>query len=322
MTENKLEFGIVNVYKPVGMTSFSVVSRIRKIFSVKKAGHCGTLDPFASGVLPVCIGKATRVIRYMDKYDKTYRCGMVFGRATDTQDVEGKTVLQHDISDKESRELQNSDYQIIREAFSRFHGKIWQKPPMYSALKVDGKPLYAYARDGVTLEIPPRQVQIYNLQVERIYMQDVLRADFSVTCSKGTYIRTICHDVGEITGLFGHADTLERTGCGLFTKESSHTLEELEDLAGKGRLCSILLPEDTALMHLPRMQISKEEAKKVRMGQHLAFSLCRERLAKLFPKEDYLDRLLPAYLNDQLVCVFRIVRREGTFYLSFERVFA
>jgi len=317
------KFGIVNVYKPVGMTSFSVVSRIRRIFSEKKAGHCGTLDPFACGVLPVCVGKATRVVRFMEQYGKTYRCTMVFGKATDTQDVEGTVLHERNITKTEQKALEASDYQKIRDAFLKFSGDIMQTPPMYSALKVDGKPLYAYAREGKVLEIKPRKVTIHNLSVERIYYDgELLRADFTVSCSKGTYIRTIANDVGEDTGFFGYAEKLERTACGPFTMDTAFTLEALEQLLEKESLEDALLPETMAIPHLFHLSLSSEEARRIRLGQRLPFSSFEARLEEIFGKNPYLDQYIAAYEEGALVAVLQPVQKDFVKLMKIERVFS
>src|SRR5664280_2365060 len=150
MTDKNSFSGIINVNKPVGLTSFQVVGRIRKLLGVKKVGHCGTLDPFASGVLPVCVGKATRVVRYMDGYDKTYRCTAHFGASTDTQDREGKVTGGRMPQEDELERMKADDFAALRKLFSELDGDKDQMPPMYSAIKMAGRPLYEYARQGIT----------------------------------------------------------------------------------------------------------------------------------------------------------------------------
>ena len=316
------DFGIVNVYKPVGMTSFSAVRRIRHIFSVKKAGHCGTLDPFASGVLPVCIGKATRIVRYMDDYDKTYRCTMIFGKSTDTMDSEGVVVDSREPDPDLWRSMASSDYSDIRSSFSHFMGELWQTPPMYSALKVKGRPLYSYAREGIELDIQPRKIVIHSLSVERIYYSDVLRADFFVSCSKGTYIRKICHDIGLETGLLGYAEKLERTSCGPFSTKNSYTPDELEVLLENGELRTSILPENVAVSHFPRIDLAPEEAVRIRLGQRLPTALFAERLSRYLSIDDFTDSRVAAYEDGALVCIFRTIPQDGELQMKIERVFA
>ena len=316
------DFGIINVYKPVGMTSFAVVSRIRRIFAVKKAGHCGTLDPFAEGVLPVCVGKATRVIRYMDGYDKSYRCVMGFGSQTDTEDTEGSVVLTNEPSEGDVARLRGTDFAEIREILSRFQGALEQIPPMYSALKVDGRPLYSYARDGVMLERKARNITVHKLQIHSVSYTDELRADFSVDCSKGTYIRSICRDVGAVSGFYGHAQKLQRTACGPFALETAHTLEALEAYAAEGDVRELLLPETVVLSRLPRLDLTETEAARLRMGQRLPFADFAARIGAVCETEESYGKLFVSFLDDEPVAVLEPSLRDGVPLLGIERVFA
>ena len=218
--------GIINIYKPAGMTSHDVIYKLRKILGIKKLGHTGTLDPLATGVLPVCIGKATRVCEYLDDDFKKYRCTMVLGIETDTQDVTGEIIRKADVSG-----IRPED---VYKAFEGFSGWIDQKPPMYSAVRVKGRRLYEYARAGEEVEVKTRKVFISSLEVEVMdFSHDAgsKKVTFTVECSKGTYIRTICQDVGEELGCGACMESLERLASGRFTVEDAVTLDELRGVA-------------------------------------------------------------------------------------------
>ena len=203
-------FGVLNIYKPKGITSHDVVGIIRKKLNIKQVGHTGTLDPFAEGVLPVCIGKATRLIEYFDD-DKEYLATIQFGSATDTYDIEGniiKTGTKHVTLEQ------------IRDALKNFEGEIIQIPPIYSAIKVNGKKLYEYAREGKEVSIEPRKITVYNIDLKN-FNEETQQAEILINCSKGTYIRSIANDLGETLGCFGHLIKLVRTQAGKFRVESS-----------------------------------------------------------------------------------------------------
>lgn len=218
--------GILNIYKPQGMTSHDVIYKLRKILGIKKLGHTGTLDPLATGVLPVCIGKATRVCEYLDADFKKYRCTMVLGIETDTQDVTGEILRTADTSG-----IMPED---VYKAFEGFSGWIDQKPPMYSAVRVKGRRLYEYARAGEEVEVKTRKIFIKSLEIEAIdfaHDSNSKKVTFTVECSKGTYIRTICQDAGEALGCGASLESLERLASGRFTVEDAVTLDELREAA-------------------------------------------------------------------------------------------
>ena len=212
-------FGFLNVYKPKGKTSHDVVAILRRVTKIKQIGHTGTLDPFAEGVLPICIGKATRLIEYLND-DKAY-IGMVqLGKSTTTYDLEGETV---EVSDK------TPDLEEIENELNNFLGDIEQLPPIYSAIKVNGKKLYEYARKGEEVEIKPRSVNINELKILN-YNQENRILELYIKCSKGTYIRSIAHDLGKNLGCFGHLIKLVRVKAGDFEVENSIKLEDLTDI--------------------------------------------------------------------------------------------
>lgn len=212
-------FGFLNVYKPKGKTSHDVVAILRRVTKIKQIGHTGTLDPFAEGVLPICIGKATRLIEYLND-DKAYIGTVQLGKSTTTYDLEGETV---DVSDK------TPDLEEIENELNNFRGDIEQLPPIYSAIKVNGKKLYEYARKGEEVEIKPRSVNISDLKILN-YDQENRILELYIKCSKGTYIRSIAHDLGKSLGCFGHLIKLVRVKAGDFEVENSIKLEDLADI--------------------------------------------------------------------------------------------
>lgn len=212
-------FGFLNVYKPKGKTSHDVVAILRRVTKIKQIGHTGTLDPFAEGVLPICIGKATRLIEYLND-DKAYIGTVQLGKSTTTYDLEGETV---EVSDK------TPDIEEIENELNNFRGDIEQLPPIYSAIKVNGKKLYEYARKGEEVEIKPRSVNISELKILN-YDQENRILELYIKCSKGTYIRSIAHDLGKNLGCFGHLIKLVRVKAGDFEVENSIKLEDLADI--------------------------------------------------------------------------------------------
>lgn len=210
-------FGVINIYKPKGMTSHDVVGILRKKLNIKQVGHTGTLDPFAEGVLPVCVGKATRLIEYFED-DKEYLATVQFGSQTTTYDLEG------DITQTSSTKITQTD---LEKALEIFQGEILQTPPIYSAIKVNGKKLYEYAREGKEVKIEPRKVTIYKIELKS-FDEIKQQAEISIKCSKGTYIRSIANDLGVNLGCFGHLVKLIRTQAGKFLVGNSVQLDDLD----------------------------------------------------------------------------------------------
>ncbi|KIR01514.1 tRNA pseudouridine synthase B [Lachnospiraceae bacterium TWA4] len=240
--------GVINVYKEKGFTSHDVVAKLRGILHTKKIGHTGTLDPDATGVLPICVGKATKLCEFFTDRSKTYEAVMHLGIVTDTQDITGKilsTTKDKDFADLSREELEENLEKIL----SKFRGPILQIPPMYSALKVNGKKLYEYAREGIEVERKPRPIEIYQLDLGKIEGEFV---HLTVSCSKGTYIRTLCHDIGQELGCGAYMESLERTRVGRFPIEESVTLKQIEQ--GEYTLLSI----EDALSHLEKVVVNKD----------------------------------------------------------------
>ena len=260
--------GIFNIYKPSGITSHDVVRKIRRMMPKKtKVGHGGTLDPAARGVLIVCVGKATKSIEFLMGYDKAYIGELVLGITTDTQDAEGRI-----IKTVEDFVLSIAD---INEAFKRFKGEIWQVPPMYSALKRDGKKLYELARAGQVVEREPRRINVYDLTLLGVIKgsPEVLskgdRVSFKAHVSTGTYIRALCYDIGESLTCGAHLDNLERTQCGPFTSLESCSLNEMEEAFESGNLKEFLMPIERGLMHLPEVRVKDSSVRCVINGVSL-----------------------------------------------------
>ncbi|OXM16030.1 tRNA pseudouridine(55) synthase TruB [Paenibacillus herberti] len=254
--------GILPVWKPAGWTSHDVVAKCRRLLRTKRIGHAGTLDPMVTGVLPLCIGPATRVVEYLQEFPKEYEAVLQFGVSTDTQDLTGEVLEQVD-------EVHLSESNI-REALLSFLGTIVQLPPMYSAVKVDGKRLYELAREGKTVERKPRQAFIHELEVIDLDLnRPHPQVRFRVLCSKGTYIRTLCVDIGEKLGVPAAMAELKRTSSGGFRQEDCVTLEELEQLQQHGEAVLRLLPADRALAHLPMTTAAIPAMRQALQGRHI-----------------------------------------------------
>ena len=236
--------GIFNVYKEKGYTSHDVVARLRGIAGQKKVGHTGTLDPDAEGVLPVCLGKATKVCDVLTDKSKTYQAVLLLGRRTDTQDISGACL--------EERDTSGLAKETVRRAVESFLGDYMQTPPMYSALKVDGKKLYELAREGKTVERKARKVQIHRIEIRKV---DLPRVWIEVECSKGTYIRTLCDDIGELLGVGGCMEELLPTRVGHFRIEDSVRLSELQRYRQEGTLEEHLIPVDSVFADCPRLDV-------------------------------------------------------------------
>ena len=254
--------GVLLLYKPPGMTSHDCVARIRRMLQIKKVGHTGTLDPNVSGVLPICIGKATRIAEFLTGATKTYEGEVTLGIATTTEDSTGEVIAKQ----KVDRIIPRSEIEAV---FHQLTGEIAQTPPMYSAVKVKGKKLYEYARAGIEVERPTRIVTIHELTLldERdAFSGDIVSFRFRVTCSKGTYIRTLAVMIGERLGYPAHMSDLVRTASGPFSLQDCVTFEQLEQYIEHNQLQSVLLPIDKALFHLPKYEINDKVAEKVKNG--------------------------------------------------------
>ncbi len=248
--------GIINVYKEAGFTSHDVVAKLRGILKQKKIGHTGTLDPDATGVLPVCLGKATKLCDMLTDKDKTYEAVLLLGTTTDTEDTSGTVLTTKDVT---------STKEEIVEAVLSFIGEYDQVPPMYSALKVNGKKLYELAREGIVIERKARRIHIHNIEIRDINME-THEVTMSVSCSKGTYIRTLCSDIGEKLGCGGCMKHLIRTKVSRFDIEDSVTLSQIEQLRDEGKLADHIVSIDDMFASYEALIIKEEFSKLIYNG--------------------------------------------------------
>lgn len=277
--------GMINVYKEKGFTSHDVVAKLRGICKQKKIGHTGTLDPDAVGVLPVCLGCATRLCDMLTEKDKEYVAVLRLGVTTDTQDITGKVLAEKEVTESVEK---------VREVISSFEGEQLQIPPMYSALKVNGKKLYELAREGKKIERKARPIVVHEIE---ILSENMPEFTIRVKCSKGTYIRTICHDIGQKLSCGGAMVSLKRTKVGNFGIEDSYTLSRIEDMAKEGRLCEILLPVEKVFEKLPEIRVKEETMKALLNGNQLR-------------REDFLSLSEEALKAEEV----RVYGSDGRFY--------
>jgi tRNA pseudouridine55 synthase len=253
--------GVLVVDKPAGMTSHDVVDVVRKAAGTRRVGHTGTLDPDATGVLVCCLGRATRLVQYLQASPKTYQATMVLGLATTTQDAAGEPTLEADAS--------HVDEAAFCEVLGRFHGDIRQVPPMVSALKVDGERLHEKARRGEEVEREPRDVTVHDLVLEEFEPGRRAHASFLVTVSPGTYVRTLAHDIGDELGVGGSLTALRRLANGGFTSDAAHPLDEVRASGDEGRFEDLLLGPRDALRGFPEVEVDREQVETLVHGAWL-----------------------------------------------------
>ncbi|MBU3565719.1 tRNA pseudouridine(55) synthase TruB [Polynucleobacter sp. MWH-HuK1] len=257
--------GVVLLDKPAGMSSQGAVTAVKRAFNADKAGHTGTLDPLATGLLPICLGEATKYSQDLLEADKTYIAQVKFGSRTDTGDAEGQIVEELPLPTFAS----DAEMKACLEALlPKFTGAISQVPPMYSALKRDGKPLYEYARAGVELERAPRDIIIHSIRWVNINWPE---ATLEVSCSKGTYVRVLAEDIGNALGCGAHLQGLRRTEVGHLTLEQSFTIESIQ--SGLQNTADYILPVDALLQTLPHLTVDEQQAKRLEMGQRVPLNL-------------------------------------------------
>ncbi|MBY7143626.1 tRNA pseudouridine(55) synthase TruB [Virgibacillus sp. NKC19-3] len=259
--------GILPLWKPKGLTSHDCVVQIRKIFKTKKVGHTGTLDPEVEGVLPICIGEATKIVPYLTETKKGYVAKVALGQSTDTEDRHGSIVDKKSVIDFPSEKR-------IENVLQSFRGTIKQVPPMYSAVKVNGKKLYEYARAGEEIKRPVREIIIYELNQLPLKAEEKEKNRFSIeiVCSKGTYIRTLCVDIGKCLGYPAHMSDLVRTTSASFTKKHTVTFSIIEEAAKHNRQDQLLLPMIKGLDHLDILYVGEETKRRVYHGQKISKS--------------------------------------------------
>jgi tRNA pseudouridine55 synthase len=253
--------GWVVLDKPVGMTSTHAVAIVKRLFQAKRAGHAGTLDPLASGGLPIALGEATKTVPFVMDGRKRYRFTVRWGEQRDTDDSEGRVIATSEV---------RPDPAAVAALLPRFHGQIEQTPPQYSAIKIQGERAYDLARDGETVALKPRIVEIHEFIV--IDQQDSDHTVFEAECGKGTYVRALARDMGQILGVYGHISALRRTACGPFDEADMIPLEHLEALcdraaSGEGHLADALLPVETALDDIPALAVTRADAARLHRGQ-------------------------------------------------------
>lgn len=301
--------GALNLRKAAGPTSHDLVDEVRRLVPPRtKVGHAGTLDPMAEGVLPVCLGAATKLFPYLLDCRKTYRAVMRFGLVTDTQDATGRA-----LAEREPGEITLEGAQRLLDTFM---GESVQVPPMYSALRQGGTRLHVLARAGVEVERKGRPIQVFGV---RVLAAAGPLLTFEVTCSRGTYIRALCHDAGALQGSGGCLEALTRTALGPFRLEASRSLEEIRALAGEGRLAGALVSPAEALAHLPALTVRPEAGGRVRHGGALRASDWGE--GETPPGEGLVRLLSP---EGELLAVGRVLspRERGRGWVAPERVFA
>jgi tRNA pseudouridine55 synthase len=261
--------GVLLLNKPVGITSNAALQKAKWLLNAKKAGHTGTLDPFADGLLPLCFGEATKFSAYLLEADKHYRAVLQLGVTTTTGDPEGEVIDTREVA------VSHADISAVLPCFT---GDIEQVPPMHSALKHQGRPLYEYARAGIEIERLPRKVTIRALELIEC---DPPRVVLDVQCSAGTYIRTLAQDIGAVLGCGAHLTALTRTTAGGFTLGQAHTLTDLEALDADQR-CALLLPADCLVAHLPALQLDAAEAGALCQGRSVAHATDHQGLTRIY----------------------------------------
>lgn len=288
--------GVIVVNKPLGKTSHDMVGIIRRLSGIRRVGHTGTLDPMATGVLPVCIGKATKAADMLTFSDKKYHAQMILGMTTDTQDAEGQVLTECPVTCTQEQ---------IQNVVKQFIGEIKQVPPMYSAVKQNGKKLYELARAGIEVERKKRTVTIHRIDIAQIDLQQG-SVTMDVECSKGTYIRVLCEDIGLALGCGAYMNRLERRESAGFSIEESHTVEELCRRAEEGTLSQILVPTDKLFERYPRLTVDSRQEKQIKNGVQIRFrGLVEEKSYRVYNEaEEFLAIAAPYGERLKLVKTF------------------
>jgi tRNA pseudouridine 55 synthase len=295
--------GILNILKPCGMTSFDVVARIRGLLRTRKCGHTGTLDPLAAGVLPICIGNATKAIEYMVEKDKLYRAELTLGTSTDTQDSTGSVVFE--------RVVECTDMEI-EDTVKSFIGDSMQLPPMYSAIKVNGVKLYELAREGIDIDRTPRLINIHSIDIVNVNREGKVRILFDVHCSKGTYIRTLCSDIGDRLGCGGHMSFLLRKRAGAFDLSTAITLEELKKSIDEGYVEKYLNGMEVVFDNFEEYHLDDIQERRLRNGIKLP----------LESSDDFKPGLIKVFdCNGKFFALGEIITGEGGFLLKSKKFF-
>jgi len=299
--------GVLVVDKPAGMTSHDCVARIRRLYGTKKAGHTGTLDPDVTGVLPICLGQATRLVEYLQELPKRYEVVMRIGSSTTTEDASGDVIEQQEV------DTAAITTERVQEVFRTFLGEIKQVPPMYSAIKVNGVRLYDLAREGTVVERKARKVTIYELTRHDVAIEDgYVDVSFTCTCSKGTYMRTLCVDLGRVLGYPAHMKLLRRIKSGPFAAEEAIPLAKLEEAAAdREELSRKLVSIPQAMSFMPAFQVKPERVRAVRNGLATALS----------GVEAEEGSLICLFAGNELLGIHRVCRGEKGLFAKAEKVF-
>ena len=310
-----IQDGFILVDKPEGWTSFKTDRFVGKLLGTRKVGHLGTLDPFATGLLPVFAGKGLKYLRFCEGFDKGYSCKCVFGAETDTMDKTGEITSENYPSPEALEQLEKSDYKLIRDAVLKVKETKEQLPPAYSAKKIDGVKAYELARKGEMPDLKPAKITIYSLDITDIEKREKgLAIDFDCLCSKGTYIRTICSDLGSITGYGAYAEALRRTVNGQFNVKDAYTPEMLEKMAEAGDFSFVRDASET-VSFLPEIKLDQKQTKDIKFGRKIEFPID----VKLNGDERIYYR---ATSEDKLIAVVFPAMETVILTLRIERLFA
>ncbi|MFG0212194.1 tRNA pseudouridine(55) synthase TruB [Brevibacillus porteri] len=299
--------GVLVIDKPAGMTSHDCVARIRRLYGTKKVGHTGTLDPDVTGVLPICVGHATRLVEYLQELPKRYDVVMRLGSTTTTEDASGEVVEQASV------DAASITTERIQALFESFLGEMEQVPPMFSAVKVNGKRLYDLAREGTVIERQARKVTLYELTLHKISVDgDTVDVAFTCTCSKGTYMRTLCVDLGRALGYPAHMKLLRRIKSGPFQEQEAIPLQQIEEQAANGEdISRYLVSIPQAISFLPSFQVKPERIKAVRNG-----------LATALPGVSTEEgSLICLFAGEELLGIHRVCRGDKGLFAKPEKVF-
>ena len=312
-----IQDGFILVDKPEGWTSFKTDRFVGKLLGTRKVGHLGTLDPFATGLLPVFAGKGLKFLRFCEGFDKGYSCRCIFGARTDSMDKTGEVISENYPSDTELTELAANDYISVRDAFAKVRDTKEQLPPAYSAKKIDGKKAYELARKGEMPDLKPVPVTIYSLDITGIGELDKgFYADFDCLCSKGTYIRTICSDLGDITGYGAYAWSLRRTVNGQFRVKDAYTPEQLEKMAAEGDFSFVRDAAET-ISFLPEIRLDAKQAKDIGFGRKIVFPAQAESIS-----DDEERIYYRATHEGKLIAVVFPALENGVLTMRIERLYA
>ena len=312
-----IQDGFILVDKPEGWTSFKTDRFIGKLLGTRKVGHLGTLDPFATGLLPVFVGKGLKFMRFCEGFDKGYSCKCVFGATTDTMDKTGVITSENYPSADDIAELEKTGYELIRQAAERVKETKEQLPPAYSAKKIDGVKAYELARKGEMPDLKPAPITIYSLDITGISKPEKgIAVDFDCMCSKGTYIRTICSDLGEITGYGAYADSLRRTVNGQFNVKNAYTPEQLEKMVSEGDFSFVRDASET-VSFLPEIMLDDKQTKDIKFGRKIAFPINVDHEISDENRVYY-----RATSNGELIAVVFPAMEKGQLTMRIERLYA